>query len=302
MLRFRISASLIGIALLANPAFADEVSRAEKLIKDGRPAKAYEILAKSEKAEAANKIGEMAADGLLPECAKACALDWFNKAAALGKVTALDQMAVIYWNDGKKAEALSYLNQAARWNDPGAIEFLRNLGETIPEPDLWTAQVARQQEETERKRQAQAQAQNQVRQDLGNALLLGLLIVGAAGAARAGGAQSYQPYVAVAPPSVPPPYVNKSTSFSAFESSSTRLCPDGTYVYGERCHMAVDGTYTGGAPQMAPDGSYVSGRARLAPNGAYVGSAGRVILCPDGSYVAGERCMLTPNGTYVGTP
>lgn len=38
--------------------------------------------------------------------------------------------------------------------------------------------------------------------------------------------------------------------------------------------------------KMCPDGSYVAGNKRK--------------LCPDGSYVDGSRCKLMPNGTYIG--
>lgn len=78
-----------------------------------------------------------------------------------------------------------------------------------------------------------------------------------------------------------------------------RICADGSYVAGT-CNLAPDGTYTGGLPRLAPDGTYVGGTPRLAPNGSYVGGSGRTIMCPDGSYVSGERCRLTPSGTYVG--
>ena len=53
---------------------------------------------------------------------------------------------------------------------------------------------------------------------------------------------------------------------------------------------------------MCPDGSYVSGnRCNLTPNGGYIGgrSSRNMNLCPDGSYVSGN-CKLTPSGRYVG--
>lgn len=78
------------------------------------------------------------------------------------------------------------------------------------------------------------------------------------------------------------------------------LCPNGTFIGGQACTLAPNGTYVYGRPTLAPDGTYVGGTPRLAPNGTYVGGSGRILLCPDGSYVAGERCVLTPAGTYVG--
>lgn len=78
-----------------------------------------------------------------------------------------------------------------------------------------------------------------------------------------------------------------------------RMCADGSYISGT-CNMAPDGTYVGGRPNIAPDGTYVGGTPRLAPDGSYVGGTGRTIMCPDGTYVVGNSCRLTPSGTYVG--
>ena len=91
-------------------------------------------------------------------------------------------------------------------------------------------------------------------------------------------------------------------ALSAFSSTAiAAMCPDGTYVSGDKCYLAPDGSYVGGGrPRLAPDGSYVGGgRPSLAPDGSYVGGSQKR-LCPDGSYVAGTRCRLMPNGKYVG--
>ena len=79
------------------------------------------------------------------------------------------------------------------------------------------------------------------------------------------------------------------------------LCPDGTYVAGDRCTLAPDGSYVGGErARLCPDGSYVSGgECRLTPGGSYVGG-NRSTLCPDGTYVAGRSCRLQPDGSYTG--
>ncbi len=79
------------------------------------------------------------------------------------------------------------------------------------------------------------------------------------------------------------------------------LCPDGTYVAGDRCTLAPDGSYVGGErARLCPDGSYVSGgQCRLTPGGSYVGG-NRSTLCPDGTYVAGRSCRLQPDGSYTG--
>ena len=49
-----------------------------------------------------------------------------------------------------------------------------------------------------------------------------------------------------------------------------------------------------------PDGSYVAGKqCKLTPGGGIVGGKS-MKLCPDGKYVAGKRCKLQPDGSYTG--
>lgn len=88
----------------------------------------------------------------------------------------------------------------------------------------------------------------------------------------------------------------------AIDQPAVRLCPNGNYVYGTECRLAPNGQYLPGPATLAPDGQYVVGRPQITPDGTYVGGNGRVLLCPDGSYVSGERCILTPDGGYVGGP
>ncbi|KKM08208.1 hypothetical protein LCGC14_1726160 [marine sediment metagenome] len=81
----------------------------------------------------------------------------------------------------------------------------------------------------------------------------------------------------------------------------TIQCLDGSYVYGTKCYQALDGTFVGDKPQQALDGSFVGGKPRQAPDGSFVGGGSRTtVLCPDGKYVSGSQCILTPNGTYIG--
>ena len=48
------------------------------------------------------------------------------------------------------------------------------------------------------------------------------------------------------------------TFADADQAHAQTMCPDGTYVGGDRCNMAPDGSYVGGdGVTMAPDGSYV---------------------------------------------
>lgn len=47
-------------------------------------------------------------------------------------------------------------------------------------------------------------------------------------------------------------------------------------------------TSFGGTPRMAPDESFVNG------------GNGRTTMCPDGTFVGGSTCVITPNGKFVG--
>lgn len=96
-----------------------------------------------------------------------------------------------------------------------------------------------------------------------------------------------------------------SIGFSAI-AQAAYMCPDGSYVAQGPCTMCPNGRYVGGGAQcqMAPDGSYVprqgNSMPRMAPDGSYVQGGGQMTMCPDGSHVAGSRCVMTPNGGYVG--
>jgi len=98
------------------------------------------------------------------------------------------------------------------------------------------------------------------------------------------------------------------------QSATAALCPDGTFVAGNRCRLAPNGKFiSGDSPmRMAPDGSYTSGAPRLTPKGNYIGEPARPKadpgrrprppvqrLCPDGTHAYGS-CRLQPNGKYVG--
>lgn len=89
-------------------------------------------------------------------------------------------------------------------------------------------------------------------------------------------------------------------------AQASYMCPDGSYVSEGPCTMCPNGRYVGGGAQcqMAPDGSYVprqeNSTPRMAPDGSYIQGGGGMTMCPDGSYVAGSRCVMTPNGGYVG--
>ena len=84
------------------------------------------------------------------------------------------------------------------------------------------------------------------------------------------------------------------------------MCPDGSYVSKGPCSMCPNGKYVGNGAQcqMTPNGGYVEQRSnaspQMTPNGRYVSGGSRPIMCPDGSYVTGTRCVMAPNGKYVG--
>jgi hypothetical protein len=72
-------------------------------------------------------------------------------------------------------------------------------------------------------------------------------------------------------------------------------CPDGSYVSGDRCVLAPNGTYVsrGGPVGLAPNSTF--------PIGRIIPSTGRqgATLCPNGQYVIGA-CHLQPDGSYIG--
>lgn len=95
-------------------------------------------------------------------------------------------------------------------------------------------------------------------------------------------------------------------ALAAIQAHAQTLCPDGSYVDRPPCKLCPDGSYIGGGGrcQMTPRGDYVRGneksRPRLAPDGSYTEGGKKQTLCPDGSYASGRRCVLAPNGRYVG--
>lgn len=180
-----LAAAVAAASVVGTPVLAGAVKSAERAIERGEYQRAYSILVKKpDSAEASYLIGEMAIDGHLPACDAQCTLEWLTKASNLGSISALNQIGVFYWNRGDREIAVSYFNQAARWNDPGAREFLAKLGLAIPEPDLWNFKVAERNAAAQQKEQARLAAQAQAQQNLQDAVLLGLLVAGAAGAAR----------------------------------------------------------------------------------------------------------------------
>ena len=89
-------------------------------------------------------------------------------------------------------------------------------------------------------------------------------------------------------------------------SAQTFMCPDGNYVSKGPCTLCPNGKYVGSGAQcqLTPSGSYVpkveGKNPQLTPSGGYVQGGAPKTLCPDGTYVAGTRCVLAPNGKYVG--
>lgn len=89
-------------------------------------------------------------------------------------------------------------------------------------------------------------------------------------------------------------------------SQAWYMCPDGSYFADGPCTMCPDGTYVGGGArcQITPSGNYVpsqgSNLPRMTPDGKYIESGSDMRMCPDGTYVAGNRCVMAPNGKYIG--
>ena len=84
-------------------------------------------------------------------------------------------------------------------------------------------------------------------------------------------------------------------------ASAMAHCLDGSWVAGNSCKQAPDGSYISGDRQarLAPNGKYTAGPPVLTPKGDYVSGEGRMTMCSDGTYVMG-KCKLTPDGKYIG--
>lgn len=283
------------------PAFASSLGAGLTAVERGDFARAYKEFAKSNRPEAPYYIGRMALAGEVPGCDANCALEWFRKAVEKDYIPALNQIAMLYYNDGQKETGIAIFQFAARWNDANSSELLREMGEDVPPPDLWNQRVV----ELQAVQQEQQRAQASSDQILGFAL--GAFLSGYSGrrsTTKSSNQPSYSAPLPIQNPIKRAPiggYGTSSTS-GAGSQGRTMMCPDGSYVYGTRCSLAPNGSYLPGQARLAPDGTYVVGQPRLAPDGSYLGGSGRTILCPDGSYVVGSRCQLAPNGQYLGTP
>jgi len=86
------------------------------------------------------------------------------------------------------------------------------------------------------------------------------------------------------------------------------LCPDGSFVSRGPCTLCPNGSFVGGGGgcQLATNGQFVAQDRRnprppqMAPDGTFVSGGSGMTMCPDGSFVAGSRCVMAPNGRFVG--
>ena len=246
---------------------------------------------RSTRPEAKYQIAELAYQGKIGNCDRPCSVNWFVEAARQGVILAYYRLGNFAFNSDNREKAVEYFTICARWNMGICQTALRELGVTVPPADLLAEQqrATRQAEIAEREQKIKTQQE---------------ALAYFSGQWGFGQPAQVPPGLAASSSSTPQlPSLSASPSRSReLLSSGLLLCPNGSYVYGDGCHMAPDGSYLGGAPRIAPDGSYVAGSPRIAPNGRYVGGSGQIIICPDGSYVAGSFCEITPNGHYVGRP
>jgi hypothetical protein len=87
-------------------------------------------------------------------------------------------------------------------------------------------------------------------------------------------------------------------------ASAQVSCPDGSYVGRGPCRVCPGGTYVGAGEscQTTPKKNVPArpGSPRGTPGGSDASGAGNTVQCPDGSYVTGRRCVLAPDGSYIG--
>lgn len=306
----RIAALLVCIAPLS-PAFCDDaLTIGNTLSLQGDIESAVAQWSKSTNPEAAFNIGMAAMDGSVENCDNSCSLAWLQKAAEADYIPALTPIAALFINDGQREKGIAILQHAVRWNNETARNLLAQMGESMPPPDLYLSRI--EEESQERVRVETARQQQQLESEIRRLeqqqaaaayapALSNLITCLVSRAACAQQARALNP-----PPSAPAPPVQtyvprpRPTYQPLPSRPRTLLCPNGQYVFGDRCHMAPDGSYHGDKPQMAADGTYVGGKPQMAPDGSYVGGSGRLQFCADGSYVIGSRCKMMPDGTYAG--
>lgn len=109
------------------------------------------------------------------------AAEWFLLAARQGQVQAMVELARYQLDLSEPEAALSWLNMAARWNNPDSIAILRQLSAPVPPPDLYQAQ----QQQLAAQAQQRALQQQEADKALGNGLglLACTLVSGGAGCA-----------------------------------------------------------------------------------------------------------------------
>lgn len=114
------------------------------------------------------------------------------------------------------------------------------------------------------------------------------------------------------------------------QGSTCTLCPDGQYVDGTICVLSPNGRFVGGqtgaqlpsrlqnarpAPEPArvdstPFSNQLTSPLDLVPSAAdnrrdnnrRNRNDNAYTQCPDGTYVTGRYCVMTPNGRYIGRP
>ena len=95
-----------------------------------------------------------------------------------------------------------------------------------------------------------------------------------------------------------------NTSYNALNLNSNSFVAPKTYDKSSNIinrDTVSKGHLDTGRATLCPDGSYVTGTScYMTPKGTYVGGS-NATLCPDGSYVSGNNCYMTPKGTYVGS-
>ncbi len=238
----------------------------------------------------------------------------FAEFAKEGDPGSMNNLGVSLLMVSRKDEAIYWFKKASRYGDLNAKSTLAKMGETVPPSDLVG--------------QHPSQLQREASQKVVAAVLIGALVgVTMYYAGKGGGtysssiksSSSYFPPTTTysSPPMGQTNYFPPTTTYSSPPMGQTNgggyqtgdtvttggssICPDGTYVAGNKCTIAPDGSYVGGSTAtIAPDGSYVGGStATIAPDGSYVGGS-RSTICPDGSYVGGTSCQIQPDGSYTG--
>lgn len=78
------------------------------------------------------------------------------------------------------------------------------------------------------------------------------------------------------------------------------VCPDSKIVEEGPCQVCPDGSYVGSGNKCPPTSTGPAPEIIGRPSGKNYPGGRPTMVCPDGTVVLGTRCVITPDGSYIG--